>query len=116
MAETAAPTDWDRLRFAFAETDTLYRATGEAGRDPVWDEGEILPFAPLPLSPAAGFFSYGLGVFEGLKARYSADGRVLLFRPLDNALRFQRSASNLDILRAPSRSPPGGSSTLAGFG
>jgi branched-chain amino acid aminotransferase len=40
-------------------------------------------------------FSYGLGIFEGLKAQRAVDGRVLLFRPADNARRFRRSAERL---------------------
>lgn len=96
MAEPiAAPTDWDRLGFSFVETDAFYKAEGEGGPQPRWESGEILPFGSVALSPAAAFFSYGLGVFEGLKARRAADGRILLFRHRDNARRFRRSAERL---------------------
>lgn len=98
MGEIARPTgsiDWDRLGFAFRETDVFYRAIGDLERDPVWESGEFLPFGPVSLSPASSFFSYGLGVFEGLKARRAADGRLLLFRHRDNARRFRRSAERL---------------------
>jgi branched-chain amino acid aminotransferase len=91
----AALPDWDRLGFGFVETDELYRCLGEAGRNPPWDAGEFLPFGPVSLSPAACFFSYGLGVFEGLKARRDPAGRVLLFRHRENAKRFRRSAERL---------------------
>ena len=87
--------DWERLGFTFRETDEYYRCGGELERDPVWDSGEFLPFGTVSLSPAAAFFSYGLGIFEGLKARRAPDGRVLLFRHRDNARRFQRSAKRL---------------------
>jgi branched-chain amino acid aminotransferase len=87
--------DWDCLQFALTETDYLYRSFGDSNRVPVWDAGEFLPFADITVSPAAAFLSYGLGIFEGLKAQKAADGRVLLFRPDKNAERFQRSAERL---------------------
>lgn len=86
---------WDRLTFALTETDIMYRANGDITRDPVWDEGDFVPFDDIRLSPSAAFLSYGLGVFEGLKAHRIADGRMLLFRPQANAERFQRSAERL---------------------
>lgn len=88
--------DWDSMGFAFRETDTFYRCLGQrtdGGAD--WEAGEHLPFGPVTLSPAASFFSYASGVFEGLKARRSPDGEVLLFRHADNARRFQKSAERL---------------------
>ena len=91
---TALP-DWDKLGFAFRDTDVFYRCTGALETDLVWQQGEFLPFGPVTLSPAASFFSYGLGIFEGLKARRSPDGRLLLFRHHDNAARFRRSAERL---------------------
>lgn len=87
--------DWDHLSFALTETDSMYRAFGDLEREPVWDDGQYLPFGNVSISPAAAFVSYGLGIFEGLKAQRSADGRILLFRPDRNAARFQRSAERL---------------------
>ncbi len=89
---TARLPDWDKLGFAFSETDVFYRALSTPEG---WAEGALLPFGPVQLSPAAAFFSYGLGIFEGLKAQRTADGRVLLFRHPENARRFQRSAERL---------------------
>jgi branched-chain amino acid aminotransferase len=99
-AEKPLP-DWNRLTFSFTETDVMYLSRGETGRDPVWDDGEFLPFGAIALSPAAAFLSYGIGVFEGLKAQRAGDGRVLLFRHRDNALRFQRSAERLLMAQFP---------------
>ena len=86
---------WNELTFSFTETDSMYRSTGDRRRTPVWDDGEFVPLEEITVSPAAAFLSYGLGVFEGLKAQRMADGRILLFRPDRNALRFQRSAERL---------------------
>lgn len=94
----AKPTpDWDNLTFAFTETDVMYRSFGEWNDEDhaSWDQGAFMPFGNLDFSPAAAFMSYGVGVFEGLKAQRSADGRVLLFRHRDNGLRLQRSAERL---------------------
>ena len=87
--------DWDRLLFTFSETDEVLCARGDTEQDPLWSSGEFKPWGDVALSPAAAFFSYGIGIFEGLKAQRAADGRVLLFRPRDNAVRFQRSADRL---------------------
>ena len=42
------------------------------------------------------------GAFEGQKAYRTADGRILLFRPDENAQRLQRSAERMCML-APSQ-------------
>ena len=84
--------EWDQLGFGLVETDEIYRAVGDRNRDPIWEPGSLGPFAKIALSPAAAFMSYGQGVFEGLKARRTGDGRILLFRPEENARRFGRHA------------------------
>jgi branched-chain amino acid aminotransferase len=73
----------------------MYRSFGDGRRSPVWDRGEFVAFEDIRISPAAAFLSYGIGVFEGLKAQRTQDGRILLFRPDANAERFQRSAERL---------------------
>lgn len=93
--------DWDKLSFSLTETDVMYRAFGDTLRDPVWTNGELLPFGDITISPAAAFMSYGLGVFEGLKAQKTRDGRVLLFRVDMNAERLQRSAERLTMAPFP---------------
>jgi branched-chain amino acid aminotransferase len=87
--------DWDTLTFTFTETDAVYRSAGDVSHEPVWDAGRIEPYGPMALSPAAAVLSYGLGIFEGLKAFRRDDGAVQLFRPDKNAARFARSAERL---------------------
>lgn len=107
MRERPLP-DWNNLSFSLTETDWMYHCRGRvekagallaregAAREAAtWDEGEFLPMGDLPFSPAAAFMSYGIGIFEGLKAQRARDGRVLLFRVGRNAERFQRSAERL---------------------
>jgi branched-chain amino acid aminotransferase len=93
--------DWNTLTFSFTETDWIYRADGDAQRDPIWAPGRIEPYGPVALSPAAAVLSYGVGIFEGLKAFRRADGEVQVFRPEANAARFQRSAERLSMAPFP---------------
>lgn len=93
--------DWNTLTFSFTETDYMYRADGDAQRDPIWAPGRIEPYGPVALSPAAAVLSYGVGIFEGLKAFRREDGAVQIFRPEANAARFQRSAERLSMAPFP---------------
>lgn len=60
-----------------------------------WGRGRLVPFGPIPLSPAASVLHYGQAVFEGFKAYRQPDGSIKSFRPQDNAERFARSAQRL---------------------
>ena len=87
--------DWETLTFSLTETDFMYRSLGNTERDPVWDEGAYIPFEDITVSPAAALMSYGVGVFEGLKAQRTTGGKILLFRPDANGRRMQSSAERL---------------------
>ena len=51
--------------------------------------GSLKPYQCLQLEPSAQVLNYGQSVFEGLKAQRSEQGRVVLFRPDQNAARMQ---------------------------
>jgi branched-chain amino acid aminotransferase len=120
--------EWDTLGFSFVPTDSIWLAEGNVRTDPVWGAGGLRPFAPVEISPAAAIFSYGQGIFEGLKVRRAGDGRVLAFRLPAHAARFERSAQRLlmapfpqerfihaveELVRANSRFvPPAGKGSL----
>jgi branched-chain amino acid aminotransferase len=93
--------DWDSLRFSYTKTDAVYSCAGSIDADPVWSEGEFLPFEDVPMSPAATVLSYGLSIFEGLKAERTPDGAILLFRIDRNAWRFGNSAGLLGMPKFP---------------
>ena len=84
----------DTLRLGYCEVDAFYhsRWTAETG----WD-GRLHEHrgAMLELSPAACALHYGQALFEGLKARRTQDGRIVLFRPDDNGRRMRASAARL---------------------
>jgi branched-chain amino acid aminotransferase len=91
--ETAAPVDWDGLTFSLTPTKAMYLAS--CSQDSSWEEGRVVPFGNLSLSPAACVLNYGQGIFEGMKAHRSPDGRILLFRPLENGRRMEKGAKRM---------------------
>jgi branched-chain amino acid aminotransferase len=93
--------NFDQLTFNLTETDWIYYAYGDTRRNPVWDAGEWCEFRSTPISPSAPALAYGFGVFEGLKAHRTRDGRILLFRPDRNAVRFQKSAERITLAPFP---------------
>ena len=60
-----------------------------------WHDARIGPYRPLTLDPASVVFHYGQEIFEGLKAYRRPDGQINLFRPWENAARFNRSAERM---------------------
>lgn len=67
----------------------------------VWAEAEIKAYGPLSLDPAASVLHYGQAIFEGFKAYRQPDGAISLFRPQENAARFNRSAKRLAMPSIP---------------
>jgi branched-chain amino acid aminotransferase len=59
-----------------------------------WGEPEIVPYGPLPMSPALSALHYGQSIFEGFKA-YRTPAGPALFRMRDNHARLNRSAARL---------------------
>ncbi|WP_421996530.1 branched-chain amino acid aminotransferase [Reyranella sp.] len=59
-----------------------------------WHDARIEPRAPIAMDPAAAVLHYAQEIFEGLKA-YRTNGGATLFRPEQNARRFQKSAERL---------------------
>lgn len=66
-----------------------------------WAEPELKPYGPITLDPATAVFHYGQEIFEGMKAYRQPDGGVALFRPEENAKRFNRSAKRLALPELP---------------
>ncbi|VVB00689.1 unnamed protein product [Arabis nemorensis] len=63
-----------------------------------FSEGKIIPYGDISISPCSGILKYGQGLFEGLKAHRTEDGRITLFRPDQNALRMQTGADRLCMI------------------
>ena len=85
----------------FGRNFTDHMFTMEYDVENGWHDPEIKPYQPLVLDPAAAIFHYGQEVFEGQKAYKNKDGRILLFRPLENAKRFNRSLDRMCMPKIP---------------
>jgi branched-chain amino acid aminotransferase len=90
--------DFKTVGFSTVFSDHMFTAEFS---DNHWGEGKIQPFGPIPLSPSISGLHYGVSVFDGMKAHKSPQGRPLLFRPDENARRFQRSAARLAMAPVP---------------
>lgn len=62
-----------------------------------WHQPRIDTIAPISLHPAAVGLHYAQAIFEGMKAYKCPDGSVNLFRPEENAKRFNRSAERMSM-------------------
>ena len=76
----------------------MYRANCVNGE---WQTGELQPFAPIPINPAATSLQFGQQCFEGMKAFAGKHDSPCLFRPEANWARFGRSAERLTMLPVP---------------
>ena len=90
-----AKPDPTKLGFGKIFTDHMFLMNYDAGQG--WHDGRIVPYGPIPLEPCAMVFHYAQEVFEGMKAYRAPDGGVQLFRPYENARRFQSSCERLCI-------------------
>jgi branched-chain amino acid aminotransferase len=80
---------------AFGRIFTDHMATITWHDDRGWHDARITARAPFSIDPACSVLHYGQEIFEGMKAYRGADGAVTLFRPLENARRFQKSAERM---------------------
>src|SRR4051812_45871638 len=85
----------------FGRSFTPHMVVGRYRADDGWGELDVVPFHELSMSPAAMVFHYGQAIFEGLKAFRHPDGSVALFRPEENAARFDSSARRLAMPELP---------------
>lgn len=69
--------------------------------DGQWSGERVVPFGPMSLSPALTALHYGQSLFEGFKAHRTPDGRVVVFRPMANLARLNRTAARLAMPELP---------------
>ncbi len=91
--------DSSTLGFGKIFTDHMFMMDYSA--DKGWFDARIVPFAPIPIHPASTVLHYGAEIFEGLKAYRRADGKVQMFRPMENIRRLNRSAERLCLPEIP---------------
>ena len=90
--------DFNNIQFGKQFSDHMFVAEYKNGE---WQNLRIEPYAPISLSPACAAIHYGQSVFEGMKAYKNDDGKVLLFRPKENAKRINVSAKRLCMPEVP---------------
>jgi branched-chain amino acid aminotransferase len=91
---SAARVDLDPAKLEFGRTFTPDWFVSEY-RHGHWQNSRVEPVHNISLHPAAIVFHYGQSIFEGMKAYRWANGKVALFRPMENARRFARSAERM---------------------
>lgn len=89
----AKPQDESKLGFGKIFTDHMFLMDYSEGEG--WHNGRIVPFGPIPTNPASTVFHYGAEIFEGMKAYRAANGKIQLFRPMENIKRLNNSAERL---------------------
>lgn len=90
--------DWGKLPFGYVKTDFNVRSYYKNGK---WSDLEISQDETMPIHIAATALHYGQQAFEGLKAYRGKDGKVRLFRWIENAKRLQHSARGLFMPEVP---------------
>ena len=93
-----ASVDFDNLPFGSVYSDHMLTCDYIDGK---WQAPKIEPFAPISLNPSAKIFHYGQSIFEGMKAYKDNNDNTLLFRPLENWKRLNKSAERLVIPQIP---------------
>jgi branched-chain amino acid aminotransferase len=100
-AENLKPLFDDPMKLKFGKhfTDYMFTVKYEVGKG--WHSPEIKPYGPLNLDPASSVLHYGQEIFEGMKAYKSKNNEILLFRPRENAKRFNDSSRRMSMPEVP---------------
>ena len=86
--------DFDNLEFGKVFTDHIFVCKFSNNS---WGESKIIPYEDFLISPSARVFHYGQAIFEGMKCYRSDSDKLLLFRPKENFLRFNKSSKRMAI-------------------
>lgn len=92
--------DWDNMGFNINNVaPRMFVAT--CGQDGKWT-GSMQNYGPMPMHPSAQVLNYGQSIFEGMKAQRSVGGKIVLFRPDQNAARMMAGADRMSMPQVPS--------------
>jgi len=86
---------------SFGDVHTDHMVLVDWSKTQGWHAARVVAYAPLQLDPATAVLHYGHSVFEGMKAFRQASGGIAIFRALDHARRFRRSAHRLGLPELP---------------
>ena len=90
--------DWKNLDFSYKSAPFRFHARWKDGK---WDNGHLVEENFIKIEESATAIHYGQQCFEGMKAQRTKNGKVLLFRPEENAKRLQNSARRLMMPEVP---------------
>ncbi len=93
-----AEMDWENLPFGYVKTDYNIRYRFKDGK---WSEGELTTDESIQMHMADPCLHYGQQAFEGLKIFETVDGRIVSFRPIENAKRLQISSQRIFVPPVP---------------
>ncbi|GAM16937.1 hypothetical protein SAMD00019534_001120 [Acytostelium subglobosum LB1] len=86
-------TDKNKLVFGKEFSDHMVEVAWDANSG--WGVPKISGYHNLSLPPSASVFHYALECFEGMKAYKDANGKIRLFRPMENMNRLYKSAERI---------------------
>ena len=98
-APKAKPADESKLGFGKIFSDHM--AIVDWNKEEGWHDARIVPFGYLSIHPASTCLHYGSEIFEGLKAYRTAENKIQLFRPVENAKRMMNSSERLCLPQLP---------------
>lgn len=101
ITKTTNPNAKPTENLGFGKIFTDHMLVVDYKRGEGWKNARIVPFENLTLHPASTVFHYGAEIFEGLKAYRRADGKVQLFRPIENVRRMNNSAERIGLPTMP---------------
>ena len=102
ITKTASPkTKPNDSELGFGKYFTDHMLISDYNEDEGWHNTRIVPFENLSIHPASTVLHYGTEIFEGLKAYRRSDGKVQLFRPMENVRRLNNSAERLCLPQIP---------------
>jgi branched-chain amino acid aminotransferase len=90
--------DFTNLGFGNHISDHMFLADYADGK---WGPGAVIPYGPLPMTPAILSLHYGQAVFEGMKAFRMSDGKVTIFRPQRHSKRLNQSLERMCMPSVP---------------
>jgi branched-chain amino acid aminotransferase len=90
--------DFKNLQFGKNFSDHMFMVEFEHGE---WKRPKIVPYSKVEMSPSSAVIHYGQSIFEGMKAYKNNAGEIMLFRPLDNFKRLNKSAVRMSMPELP---------------
>lgn len=86
------------IHFGTVFTDHMLVAEYSDGK---WQKVEIKPYQPFTFDPSLAAIHYGQSIFEGIKAYINIHDEAVIFRPMDNFTRFNKSAARMQMPDVP---------------